>query len=104
MIALLVFPFYYLWAVVSGSLRIARDVLSPHPRIAPVLVKVPLSLPSSRQRLLLAYLITMTPGTLSVDERDGCLLIHSLYDAENPQDLVDEILKRYQPVVARLPF
>ena len=106
MTALLTFPFFYVHAVIAGALRVAREVVRPVPRLRPILLRVPLELSSPRQRLLLANLITMTPGTLSVDEEDhgGTLLVHPLHGAESPESLVREIKGRYETVVAKLPI
>lgn len=103
---LLIFPFFYLRAIVAGALRIAWDVLSPDPKLNPVLLRVPLDIRSPRQRLLLANLVSMTPGTLSVDEEnDGrILLVHSLYGGANPGAELREIKDRYENVVAKLPI
>ena len=103
---LLYFPFFYLWEIVAGALRISWDVFHPHPRLAPVLVHVPLGPLTPRQRLVLACLVTMTPGTLSVDllEEDSTLVVHGLYDRDDPRALLATIQNRYQPAVARLPL
>ena len=57
-------------------------------------------------RLVLAALVTMTPGTLSVDLLDEAdqLVVHGLYDAKDPEALLTTIRNRYQPVVAKLPI
>ncbi len=104
--ALLIFPFFYLRAIVGGALRISRDVLTPHPRLNPVLLRVPLDIRSPRQRLLLANLVSMTPGTLSVDEEDDgrTLIVHSLYGGTDPAGELREIKDRYESVVAKLPI
>ncbi len=103
---LLYFPFFYLWEIVAGALRISWDVFHPRPRLAPVLVHVPLGSLTPRQRLALACLVTMTPGTLSVDliEDDSTLVVHGLYARDDPQALLTTIQTRYQPAVARLPL
>ena len=103
---LLYFPFFYLWEIVAGALRISWDVFHPRPRLAPVLVHVPLGTLTRRQRLALACLVTMTPGTLSVDlvDDDSTLVVHGLYAREDPEALLSTIQNRYQPVVARLPL
>lgn len=104
--ALLLFPFFYLWAIISGALRIAKDVLAPKPDLHPVLLRIPLGLKSHRQRLLLANLVSMTPGTLSVDEEDEgrVLVVHSLYGGLDPKGEIREIKDRYESVVAKLPI
>ena len=105
-LSLLFFPLYYLWEIVAGALRISWDVIHPRPRLAPILVRVPLQPLTPRQRLLLANLVTMTPGTLSVDllDEDSVLLVHGLYARDSPQELITTIQNRYQPVVAGLPI
>ena len=104
--ALLIFPLFYLKAIFDGALRITKDVLTPHPYSNPVLIRVPLDIRSPRQRLLLANLISMTPGTLSVDEEeDGrVLVVHSLYGGADPKRELREIKERYESVVAKLPI
>lgn len=106
MITLLIFPFYYLKEIVLGALYVGYDVLTPRSRINPVLLRVPIDLESPRKRLLLASLITMTPGTLSVDEVDEgrTLLVHSLYGGSDPEGTLAEIKERYEKLVARLPI
>jgi multisubunit Na+/H+ antiporter MnhE subunit len=106
--ALLIFPFFYLFEIVVGALRVSRDVLSPHPKLSPVLLRVPMDLPTGIHRLALASLVTMTPGTLSVDEiEDGrILLVHSLYGGEDPEAEIRHIQEKYASRVAsiRLPI
>lgn len=106
MIALLLFPFYYLKEIVAGALYVAYDVLTPTSRISPVLLRLPIADLNPRKRLLLANLITMTPGTLSVGEEDEgtILLIHSLYGGKDPKGTLDEIRTRYLPIVAKFPL
>lgn len=106
MTALLTFPFFYLKEIILGAASVAWDVLTPTSRVNPVLIQVPLTLDSPRQRLLLANLVTMTPGTLSVDEIDDgkTLLVHSLYGGNDPQSVLTSIQSHYQPIVAKLPI
>ena len=105
-LALLAFPFFYAWEVVAGALRISWDVLHPRPRLRPVLVRVPVDGISPRQLLLLGNLVTMTPGTLTVDVVGDAavLVVHGLYDADDPEALADSIRDRYLPFVSRLPI
>jgi multicomponent Na+:H+ antiporter subunit E len=105
-LSLLAFPFFYAWEVVAGALRISWDVLHPRPRLRPVLVRVPVGGTTPRQLLLLGNLVTMTPGTLTVDVTEDAtvLVVHGLYDADDPGALVDGIRDRYLPFVRRLPI
>jgi len=80
---------FYIIAVVKSNFRVASDILSPRPRLKAGWVDLPLKPLSPGRRLLLANLITMTPGTLVVDahgDRRG-LLIHTLYLDGTPAEL-----------------
>jgi len=59
--------FYFLWELVLSCVRVAWDVLSPNPKFRPGIVGVPLDAETDEEITLLACLITLTPGTLSLD-------------------------------------
>jgi multicomponent Na+:H+ antiporter subunit E len=60
--------------------RVAKLVLSPSLAMTPSAFRFPLSLTSDRQITLLANLITLTPGTLTIDVTDDrrFLIIHAI--------------------------
>jgi len=58
---------YFLYELTMSSLRVAWDVIRPTPRNRPALVEMPLTVQSDIEILLLTNLISLTPGTLSVD-------------------------------------
>ena len=60
--------------------RVARLVLSRNPDISPDIVIVPVSLTRDAELTLLSNLITLTPGTLTVDvtEDRRALIVHAL--------------------------
>jgi multicomponent Na+:H+ antiporter subunit E len=66
--------------LVLSALSVAWLVLQPTVRPRPAFVSYPLTVSTDVQITLLAYLITLTPGTLSVDVSDDrkSLLIHAL--------------------------
>lgn len=86
------FLLYVLFAILQSNLKLAGLVLgtlvSPGRALRPGIVAVPLTITDSFERTLLASMITLTPGTLSVDlgQRDGqdVLYVHSvdLHDIE----------------------
>lgn len=102
----LTFPFFYLKEIVYGTLLVARDVLSPKQKLAPVLLHVSVDKLSPRQRLVLACLVSMTPGTISVAETDDSkeMLIHALYAANDPEAAINHLKDHYEPFVALLPI
>lgn len=71
---------YFLWELVLSNLRIARDVVRPQRELAPAVVAIPLDLTSGAQITMLANLITLTPGTLSLDVSSDrkTLYIHAM--------------------------
>jgi multicomponent Na+:H+ antiporter subunit E len=82
----------FFWELVVSSLHVAWDVLTPMHRARPALVEVPLDLRSDLGVLLLTNLISLTPGTLSVDVSGDRrrLLVHAMF-AEDPDRLRREI-------------
>lgn len=75
------FIFYFFSELIKANLEVAYEVMTPHYRMTPGIVKVPLDLKSDQGITLLANLITLTPGTLSLDVSDDkkVLYVHSMY-------------------------
>jgi len=75
------FAAFFLWELLKANLRVAHDVLTPRHRMRPGVVAVPLETLSDMQLLVLTTLITLTPGTLSLDVSSsrGTLYIHAMY-------------------------
>ena len=88
----LAFAGIYVWELIASSVRVAIDVLSPRLTMRPAVVRVPLLARSDASVTLLANLISLTPGTLSleVEEGNGALFVHAM-DVQNPEDLRREI-------------
>ena len=83
-----------------SAIRVARSVLGSGQGVHPGIVAVPLMLRRDGQVTLLANLITLTPGTLSVeisaDRRT--LLVHAL-DASDPAALRRDIAAGFERLV-----
>jgi multicomponent Na+:H+ antiporter subunit E len=79
---------YFLWELFRANLRVARDVVTPKHYKRPGVVAVPLDVRTSSEITLLACLITLTPGTLSLDvSRDRSVLyIHEMFITD-PDDV-----------------
>ncbi|HET6398128.1 MAG TPA: Na+/H+ antiporter subunit E [Candidatus Thermoplasmatota archaeon] len=65
--ALLGLVAYFLWELLLSNLRVARAVLSPRLTARPGIVRVPLAPQKPWQATVFANMVTMTPGTLSID-------------------------------------
>ena len=77
---LLSFVVWYLLEIILSSLRVARSVLSPVSELRDGWLAVSLETRSDGETALLANLISLTPGTLSVEvSADGrVLFVHAL--------------------------
>lgn len=76
----------FAWELLLANLRIAYEVATPSHSMRPGVVAIPLDAETDAEITLLANLITLTPGTLSLDVSDDrrVLYIHAMYvdDAE----------------------
>ena len=72
----------FLYDLLASAITVALLVLSPNmkARLRPAIVAVPLTVKSDAEITLLANLITLTPGTLSLDVSDdrSVLYVHAL--------------------------
>lgn len=91
------------WDILVANAAVARLVLGPLARLRPAFVRVPLDLTHPHSVALLASIVTMTPGTVSValtpDARS--LLVHAL-DVEDPDKLVANIKARYEAPIKEI--
>ncbi len=83
---------FFLSELVLSSVRVAIDVLKPTFTMHPAIIQVPLDVSDDVQITLLANLISLTPGTLSVDVSDdkSNLYVHAMY-GEDPAEVVKRI-------------
>jgi len=77
---------FFLWELVKANLRVAYDVLTPPLYIRPAVIAVPLDARTDLEITLLANMITLTPGTLTLDVSAdrSTLYVHAMY-GENPE-------------------
>ncbi len=91
--ATLILAPWFMKELVKSCLLVARDCLRPRLQLVPVIVRMPLDPGKSDAEIfLLSSLITLTPGTLTLDVADdrSFLIIHSLYGSD-PDALVEEL-------------
>ncbi|MEM1428583.1 MAG: Na+/H+ antiporter subunit E [Pseudomonadota bacterium] len=83
---------YFHYELIKSSVDVAWDVLTPRAYAKPSLVEMPLDAKSDLEILLVTNLISLTPGTLSVDvtEDRSKLIVHAMF-AEDPQALVKDL-------------
>ncbi len=78
---ILVFMGYYLKELVVSSLYVAYDIITPTDLMKPGFVEVPIDLKSDTAIIVLANLISMTPGSLTVDLTPDKkkIFVHAMY-------------------------
>lgn len=87
-----------LWDIAVANLSVAWIVLTrPSSRIRPAFLTIPLALRDPYGKVLLASIITLTPGTVSVmfSEDRKTLYVHAL-DCDDEAAAVEEIRERYE--------
>lgn len=75
------FIFFFLYELIKANLQVAYDVVTPPFYMKPGIIKIPLSAKTDLEITMLANLITLTPGTLSLDVSDDkkVLYVHAMY-------------------------
>lgn len=90
---------FFLADVIRANFRLARIILSPRMNLRPAVVAVPFILDEENAIILLANMMTLTPGTLSLDISTDrkMLYIHTVWldDAESfRKQVIDGYEKR----------
>lgn len=81
LLRLVEFILFFLWELLLANLRVAYDVLTPTHHMRPGIIALPLDAKEDGEITLLANLITLTPGTLSlhVSPDRKYLYVHAMY-------------------------
>ena len=72
---------FFLWQLILSNVEVAYDVITPGHRMRPAVLAVPLTVHTDAQITLLCNLVTLTPGTISLDISADrrVLYIHAMY-------------------------
>lgn len=75
------FLLFYMKELFLCNIKVAHDVITPHYNMRPGVIAIPLDAENDLQVLFISNLITMTPGTMSLDVSDDkrVLYIHAMY-------------------------
>ena len=76
----LLLPGYWLWLIgeiVKANIDVTRRIMHPALPIDPRLFEIPSSQTSDLGRVIYANSITLTPGTISTDVREGTIQVHA---------------------------
>jgi len=93
----------FLMELVKSSVGVALIVLSPWRVLRPAIIAYPLDVKSDAEITLLANLITLTPGTLSMDISDdnATLFVHAI-DAPDPDEVIANIKHSFERRIHRV--
>lgn len=97
------FFFVYLWELTKSNVQVALESLRPTFTMKPGFVRIPLDVNSDDEMLLFANLMTMTPGTVTMDASQDKknLYAHVLF-VEDPDQTRHEIKSTLETRVKRI--
>jgi multicomponent Na+:H+ antiporter subunit E len=83
---------FFLYELFVSSLKVVWDVLTPTQRSKPAIIAVPIDTATDAELTVLANLVSLTPGSLSVDisEDHSHLLVHAMF-VDDPDAFIHEI-------------
>ncbi len=89
---------FFLWELLVSNLKVAYDVLTPTHHMRPAVIAMPLDAKSDGEIPIVANLISLTPGTLSLDVSSDkkVLYIHVMYLTDR-----DEAIQSIKALEAR---
>jgi multicomponent K+:H+ antiporter subunit E len=86
-----------IWDILMASIDVAKLVLGPLGKIKPAFVEIPLDMQDPFVGTLLASIVSLTPGTVSIDiDRSSWVLqVHAL-NVDDTEALIHAIKTRYE--------
>ena len=75
------FAIFFFWELILATLRVALDIVTPRHLMKPAILAIPVNSKSDVQTTTLANVITLTPGSLSLNVSDDgrTLYVHVMY-------------------------
>ena len=86
----------FLRELTLANMLVAHDLLTPTSRLRPGIIKIPLDATTDQEITILANLLTLTPGTTSIDvsEDRSTLYLHVMYLDKDGPEKTREAIKR----------
>ena len=97
--------FFFLWELTVASFQVAYEVIKPSHDMEPGIVAVPLDTKTDFGITIFSSLVTLTPGTLSLDVSadKSHLFVHAMYIVEgDTAALVNELKNGFERRVIRI--
>ncbi len=97
------FILFFVTEVTIATARIAFEIVTPTHYMNPAIVAIPLDTKSRLETAILASLITLTPGSFSIEISDDerTLYVHTMY-LENAESFRKEIKDKFERRVINL--
>ena len=89
---------WLLWEVVKANIDVASLILSPKLKISPNIIEVEAIQKSELGQTIYANSITLTPGTISIDVKDGKITVHAI-SKQAAQALVDSDMDQRAAII-----
>jgi multicomponent Na+:H+ antiporter subunit E len=85
-------PLYIAYDLVRGSVRVTRDIILPGGAIVPAFVEVPLRCRSDFEISMMANLVSLAPGSITVASRHdpATVWVHAMY-AQDHRSVLDYV-------------
>lgn len=94
---------FALWSIVKSNIDVARIVIRPRLNIKPGIIAIPLDVKSEAGITILANLITLTPGTVTLDVSSDrrTIYVHCI-DIQDADAIRDDIKQSFERRVMEL--
>jgi multicomponent Na+:H+ antiporter subunit E len=91
------FFLFFLYELLKANIQVAHDVITPKFYMQPGIVAFPLAAKSDLEITILANVISLTPGTLSLDVSDDkkILYIHAMY-VNDKEEFIQDIKNGFE--------
>ncbi|OGT50075.1 MAG: sodium:proton antiporter [Gammaproteobacteria bacterium RIFCSPHIGHO2_12_FULL_41_15] len=100
---ILKFILFLTWEIIVANIRIAYDIVTPRLRARPGVIAVPLDCKTDLEITLLANVISLTPGTLTLDvsaDRKS-LYLHAMY-IDDVIQLKKELKRKFESPIMEI--
>ena len=97
--------FYFLWELTLASFQVAYEVIKPAHDMEPGIVAIPLDTKTDLGITIFSALVTLTPGSLSLDVSadKSHLFIHAMYiDQGDTEALANELKNGFERRIIRV--
>lgn len=97
------FIFYYLKELILSSLFVAYDIITPKDLMKPGIVEVPVDLKNDTAIIAFANLISMTPGSLTMDMSPDKkkIYVHAMY-LHDKEDFIRKMKGELEKKIAEI--